>query len=254
LKFTIDSEKLEKALTKVQMKGKGISGSGFGNTSLGNYASLYLEGNVLSIWNGNNTVAVKLNLTVEGEEDGNVVIDTTKVSPYLKSFKDEIEFVVGDFIQLTTDTRKASIPLVVRHPQGDSISRMRGLLNHVSYEVMPRMLFTFGKSKFEACISLMQVPLRDAIKNCELVKTGVYKFNYHEEILSVSSRDGASNKYEETIEPFFNIGESATVEFSGPLYALFEKQQMVNIYLKDDFPILMVAEDRMLVKAPQING
>jgi len=100
----------------------------------------------------------------------------------------------------------------------------------------------------------MQVPLRDAIKNCELVKTGVYKFNYHEEILSVSSRDGASNKYEETIEPFFNIGESATVEFSGPLYALFEKQQMVNIYLKDDFPILMVAEDRMLVKAPQING
>ena len=231
MKFTIDSEKLEKALTKVQMKGKGISGSGFGNTSLGNYASLYLEGNVLSIWNGNNTVAVKLNLTVEGEEDGNVVIDTTKVSPYLKSFKDEIEFVVGDFI-----------------------SRMRGLLNHVSYEVMPRMLFTFGKSKFEACISLMQVPLRDAIKNCELVKTGVYKFNYHEEILSVSSRDGASNKYEETIEPFFNIGESATVEFSGPLYALFEKQQMVNIYLKDDFPILMVAEDRMLVKAPQING
>ena len=254
MKFTVDSEKLEKALTKVQMKGKGIGGSGFGNTSLGNYASLYLEGNVLSIWNGNNTVAVKLNLTVEGEEDGNVVIDTTKVSPYLKSFKDEIEFVVGDFIQLTTDTRKASIPLVVRHPQGDSISRMRGLLNHVSYEVMPRMLFTFGKSKFEAGISLMQVPLRDAIKNCELVKTGVYKFNYHEEILSVSSRDGASNKYEETIEPFFNIGESATVEFSGPLYALFEKQQMVNIYLKDDFPILMVAEDRMLVKAPQING
>tara|TARA_R100000734_G_C3316774_1_gene109443 strand:+ start:1887 stop:2651 length:765 start_codon:yes stop_codon:yes gene_type:complete len=254
LKFTIDSEKLLKALTQVQMKGKGISGSGFGNTSLGNYASLFLEGNVLSIWNGNNTVAVQLNLTVEGEENGVVVIDITKVAPYLKSFKEEVKFSVGDFIQLTTENRKASIPLVVRHPQEDSISRMRGLLNHVSYEVQPQMLFNFGKSKFEAGISLTQNQLVNAIKNCELVKTGVYKLNYHEQVLSISSRDGTSNKYEETVSPVFQLGESATVEFSGPLYSLFEKEQMVNVYLKDDFPILMVAEDRMLIKAPQING
>ena len=87
-----------------------------------------------------------------------------------------------------------------------------------------------------------------------MVKNGVYKFDYNENLLTVSSRENVTNKYEEVITPVFPMGEPATVEFSSPVYAFFEKDQMVNVYMKDEFPLLLVSNDRMLLKAPTVNG
>jgi len=254
MKFTINSKELEEALVSVQLKGKGVAGAGFGNTNLGNHAMLYLSNGTLSIWNGNTTVAVKVELPVEEGEDGEVCVDSSRLTPYLKAFKDDVTVNVGDFIQMTSGTKKASAPLVMNHPNADAISRMRGMISHITYQVQPNLLFRFGKSAFEGMVSLTLDQLKSAIKNCELVHTGIYKFNYHEQVLSISSRNGTTNKYEEAVTPVFQLGESATVEFSGPLYAIFKKDQMINIYMKDDFPILMVANDRLVLKAPQVNG
>ena len=33
-----------------------------------------------------------------------------------------------------------------------------------------------------------------------------------------------------------------------------EKDQMLNIYMKDEFPLLIVANDRILLKAPHIGA
>ena len=96
---------------------------------------------------------------------------------------------------------------------------------------------------------------KSAIKTCELVKSGIYKLDKNETI-TLSTRQSITNKYEETLTPLFitNPNEGATVEFSSPLYAFFEKDQMLNIYMKDEFPLLIVANDRILLKAPHIGA
>ena len=76
------------------------------------------------------------------------------------------------------------------------------------------------------------------------------------ETITLSTRQSITNKYEETLTPLFitNPNEGATVEFSSPLYAFFKKDQMLNIYMKDEFPLLIVANDRILLKAPHIGA
>ena len=102
--------------------------------------------------------------------------------------------------------------------------------------------------------NFMMAKLKSAIKNCELVKSGIYKFDYNNNILTVSSRENVMNKYEEVITPVFPMGEPATIEFSSAIYSFFEADQMLNIYMRDEFPLLVVSNDRILLKAPTING
>lgn len=253
--FTTESDKLSKALTSIQVKGKGSTSSGFGNTSLGSYVMLIVKDNTLSIWNGNNTFFVKIDMELTGEtNEGNCVVDATTLLPYLKTFGDTVTLKVGDFISLIGQSRKASIPIIVNHPNNDALVRIKNMLNHVVYEIQPQTLFNFGKSQFEGAFALTQPQLQSTIKSCELVKNGVYKFDYNENVLTVSSRENVTNKYEEVITPVFPTGEPATVEFSSPVYAFFNKDQMINVYMKDEFPLLLVSSDRLLLKAPTVNG
>ena len=255
MKFSIDSNTLKEALESVQVRGKGTTNSGFGSTNFGTYAYIVADTASIEVWNGNPTFCVKISLDAEIEEQGRVCVDSSTVIPYLKNFSgEEVNIEVGDFVLITCGTRKASIPLVVNHPNADALSRLQGMLVPVRYEVQPQTLFNFGKSKFEGAFTLTQNQLQDCLKACELVKSGVYKFDYNNNVLNVSTRQDVTNKYEETIEPVFPIGEPATVEFSSPIYSFFEKGQMLNIYMKDEFPLLVVANDRMLLKAPHISG
>lgn len=252
MKFEVDSNELKEALESIQVKGKGTTANGFGNTNLGQFAKLILHDNVLEIWNGNTTFAVKVSLTVQGQENGSVCVDSSMLLPYLKSFGD-ITFSVGDFILVTDGNKNASIPIVVNHPDDDALQRIRGMMSQIAYEPVLRNLFKFGQGQFEGVATVSEGVLKSAIKNCELVKTGVYKFDFNGDILNISSRDSATNKYDENITPTFTMGEPATVEFSSPVYAFFKKDQLINIYLKDEFPILLVANDRMLLKAPTMT-
>ena len=255
MKFEVDSNDLREALESVQVKGKGTTNSGFGSTNLGTYSCLYVKDGVLSVWNGSPSFCVKIDIPLEGESvNGDFCVDSTKVIPYLKSFGGTVNFSVGDFITLIGTNRTASIPLVVLHPNADAINRLKNMLSHVSHEIQPRTLFNFGKAKFEGAFVITQAQFKDAIKNCELVKSGVYKLDYNNNILTVSTRQDATNKYEEVITPVFPIGEPATVEFSSPVYSFFKSDQMINVYMKDDYPLLLVSNDRMLMKAPHISG
>ena len=229
MKFTIDSDTLKKALESVQVKGKGTTSGGFGNTNFGSYAYIVADTASIEIWNGNPTFCVKIVIDANVEEQGRVCVDSSAVVPYLKNFSGEdIVFSVGDFVLINCGTKKASIPLVVNHPNADAISRLQNMLNPISYEIQPQTLFNFGKSKFEGAFTLTQRQLQDSIKACELVKSGVYKFDFNKGLLNISTRQNVTNKYEETITPAFPTGEPATVEFSSPIYAFFEKDQILS--------------------------
>ena len=237
MKFTVDSAKLKEALESLQVKGKALNNNGFTTTNIGSYVYMRLIDNSLSIWNGNPTFVV-----------------SNTILPYLKTFGDSICFSVGDFISLTSGHRSASLPVVVNHPNMDAITRLSGMITHVSYQPQPLLLFNFGKSKFEGAFTLTHKQFTSCIKNCELVRSGVYKLDFNESVVKYSTRQNIQNKYEETLTPVFQIGEPATIEFSGPLYAFFKKEQLLNFYVKDEFPLLVVAEDRLLIKAPYVNG
>jgi len=254
MKFSIESEELKEALESLQVRGKHLSGSGFTNSTIGQYAYLSLSENQLTLYNGDATFIVSITLEVTGTKDGQVVLDSHTVLPYLKSFSGPVAFTVNDFISVSSGSKKASIPLVVNHPNETVLERAKNLLNHVSYQPQPETLFTFGKSKFEGAFTLPQRVFQDCLRNCELVKSGVYKLDYNDNLSTFSTRTNVQNKYSETIEPMFNLGESGTIEFSGPLYAFFKKDQLLNFYSKDEFPLLIVSDDRMLLKAPYING
>ena len=254
MKFTIESEEFKEALESLQVKGKTLTSSGFTSGNIGSYVYMNLEGNSLNIWNGNTTFVVNINLEVAGETNGTVITDGNTILPYLKAFVGRVSFSVGDFITITTGQKGASIPIVVNHPNMVAIDRLSKMVTHVSYQPQPQMLFNFGKAKFEGAFTLTHKQFTSCIKTCELVKSGVYKLDYNNNLPKFSTRQDVQNKYEETLTPVFTLGEPATIEFSGPLYAFFKKEQLLNFYVKDEFPLLVVAEDRLLIKAPYVNG
>lgn len=254
MKFTVDSAKLKEALESLQVKGKALGNSGFSSTNIGSYVYMHLNGNSLNLWNGNPTFVVNINLEVEGDTDGTVIADSNMVLPYLKTIGENTCFSVEDFISIASGRKGASIPIVVNHPNMDAITRLSGMVTHVSYQPQPVMLFNFGKSKYEGAFTLTNKQFTSCIKTCELVKSGVYKLDFNNGVSKFSTRQSVQNKYEETLTPVFALGEPATIEFSGPLHSFFKKEQLLNFYVKDEFPLLIVAEDRLLIRAPYVNG
>ena len=50
-----------------------------------------------------------------------------------------------------------------------------------------------------------------------------------------------------------SVGESSTVIFSGPLHKFFNKDEIINIFIGDNQPIIMVTENSALIRAPRLG-
>jgi len=252
LKFTVDSTELEKALSNMQVRGKHLTTSGFGNSNIGSYVYLSLEDNTLKLYNGDNTFMVILSITVEGEINGSTIFDAQSVINYLKTCSGNISIEAGDSISLVQPNNVRNMPRVILHPSMDSINNIKNMIDHIQYEAQPNTLFTFGKKSFEGSFTLSQKQFKDAIKACELVNSGIYKLDFNETV-AITSRQ-INDIFSTQLTPVFFNGEPATIDFSGPLYAFFGTDQLLNFYMRDEFPLLIVANDRMLIKAPYVNG
>ena len=253
MKFTVSAKELEQAIESIRVKGKSLTSKGFGNGTMGDYIYIVLEGNVLSIINGSAIFMAKISLPVVGEENGNCVVDATVVLPYLKSCKGNITVAGGDFISISQTGKRASLPKVVNHPAMDALENSLDRTKEITWSAVLDKLPTFGKTTFEGAFSLTSEQFKSCIKNCELVKSGVYRLDFNKETATFSSQQNVQNRYTETITPVAALGEAATLDYTSPLQNFFDKEQLLNFYVKDDFPLLIVAEDRMILKAPQIG-
>ena len=253
MKFTVSAKELEQAIESIRVKGKSLTSKGFGNGTMGDYIYIVLEGNVLSIINGSAIFMAKISLPVVGEENGNCVVDATVVLPYLKSFKNNITVAGGDFISISQTGKRASLPKVVNHPAMDALENSLDRTKEITWSAVLDKLPTFGKTTFEGAFSLTSEQFKSCIKNCELVKSGVYRLDFNKETATFSSQQNVQNRYTETITPVAALGEAATLDYTSPLQNFFDKEQLLNFYVKDDFPLLIVAEDRMILKAPQVG-
>tara|TARA_R110000744_G_scaffold113275_8_gene212292 strand:+ start:2354 stop:3097 length:744 start_codon:yes stop_codon:yes gene_type:complete len=247
MKFQVDSKLIEKALDDIQGKGK----YGVSNSVLDNCVYISLEGNTLELWNADSTLSLTIDLEVEGEEDGNFVFDARTLLPFVKKFTGTTGFIAEDRLTVSCNNQEVILPRIVAHSNMNAITRIKGMLEHITYEEEPETLFMFGPSKYEAAFTLHADDFKKTMGLCELIKSGVYRLDYAEEGAVISSQTSANNRYQENIPISNAVGDAATVEWSGPLHKFFNGK--INVYLKDDFPILLVGEDRKLIRAPHVS-
>ena len=255
MKFTVDAKELVKALTDIQLKGKYFNGASLTNNTLIEYFYAKLHNNTLSLWNCDsiNSLIVRVNITVEGDEDGTVVGETGELLKYLKKFSGDVVVNCGDIITMTNNNSKLSQPTIANHPNRYTLNRMGQHVLNTHFEENLETLFNFNKEKYEGAFQLDSNTFSETMKLCELIGSGVYHLNYEHDKnkLSLSSATNNSNKFETSIELEGNIGESATLDFSSPLHVLFDNE-MLNFYVKDDFPMLIISENKLLIKAPHL--
>jgi len=253
--FNVDANILLNAMEDIQGKGLYLGDKGFSNSKLTPYVFMELEGNNLTLWNGDTTCGLKLSLEVEGHGDGSFTGSADTIVPYLKKFgKETVAVSYSDFLSITCDGKYDSVPAAIQHPNFDAITRIRQMVSKVTFETIPQTIFDFGSKKFEGGFQLTSEKFADAISGCELVKSGIYLLDYVDGSVSISSDNGTAAKFSQSIRPTVAIGEPATLQFSGPLHKFFKDQPIINFYVKDDFPLLIVGPSKIAVKAPHTRG
>ena len=126
MKFSVSAKELQKAIESIQVRGKNLTSKGFSSSTMGDYFYMVLEGNNLSIVNASPIFLAKIDITVEGEENGETVASAITVIPYLKSFSDTITLSVSDYILITQNTRKASLPKSRKSSVNGGFERING--------------------------------------------------------------------------------------------------------------------------------
>lgn len=254
MKIIIEAKELSELIESVALKGRYFDGGESKNGMLSAHAYLVVSENRLQIWNADNTTICGLNhdlaeATHVSVENGSAVVDVKKTVKYLKGFTGAVTVEANDFLHISNESSNATLPLVVEHshqPMIDMLIEFEKTVRDVNV-TFP----TFRRTTFETKLHVSSHALSEATKGCDVINTARYKFDYNDNIFTMSSIKTDLDKYETTIQPMTRDGEPSTVEFTGFFHGFFKT--VVNIYLKDDSPILFVSPTRILLKAPYMD-
>jgi len=243
-------------IESVALKGKYNSGDTSKNGQLSNYAWLISDSEYLHAYNADTTTICAARVPNEGIATASWIVDIEKTVKYLKAFSGEVTLLVGDYLTITqteTQTATAKVPLVSEHPHNDYIGRIVTFTNDMRSDTPSwgDELPIFGKTQFEAEIVISEDELARASSVCDVVNIARYKFNFDDEVLTMSSTKTMNETIDTNVEYTIAEGDSATVEFNGQ-FAKF-LNGAVRLYLKDDAPVLFVTTNRLLLKAPYLN-
>lgn len=264
MKFTISSKTLIEHLEIIMMKGKYFQSEGAKSGFLTNYAVLDIAhvnaNNKMEIYNADTSTACMISIPVSGTvEVGQCVVDINKTVSFLKPFGSEVIITISDFITIEDNsdgaTKKATLPKVLSHDGMGLIAKMMNFSNSWNYNDVTSSMPTFSKTTFDTCVQTLATDIVPIAKSCEVVGVAKYRFDFDnstEGLLKISSTKTEVEKYEGSLIPLTHDGECATVEFTGNFYKFLDG--LVRIYMKDDAPILMVCQNRMLLKAPYLSG
>lgn len=255
MKIIIEAKELSKLIESVALKGKYFDGGESKNGMLSAHAYLVVNGNILQIWNADNTTICGLKQDLEESthadtESGSAVVDIKKTVKYLKGFTGLVTIEANDFLYISNESSNATLPLVVEHshqPMIDMLIEFEKTVRDVNV-TFP----TFRRTTFETKLHVLSDVLTAATKGCDVINTARYKFDYNNNILKMSSIKTDLDKYETTVITLTRDGEPSTVEFTGFFHGFFDLTA-VNIYLKDDSPVLFVSPNRILLKAPYMD-
>ena len=210
MKIIMEAKKISELLESVRLRGRYFDGVESKISELSPYAYMSLNGQILEVWNADNTTVCGIRETIEGDEleNGIAVLDIKKTVNYLKGFNDEVTFEANDFLYISDD------------------------------------------SSFETKLHVYASDLSKATNGCDVINTARYKFDYNETFKMSTIRNDL-DKYETEITLITSDGEPSTVEFTGFFHGFFNT--VLNIYLKDEAPVLFVSPNRILLKAPYLD-
>ena len=248
MKFTVDSKEFVKGLELISLKGKYATTSGFKGSKLSDCVDIRVDERVTLI-NADSATVVSKVVDADIDSKGQAIIEIGSLIKYLKKMP-TATISVEDVVSITSGTRRATIPIVVVHPDISIISMLTESKHTFNWEEP----VTFGRrgAEYSTAIQLSAETFSTAISSCEVVGSGLYKLDIKNGVLEISSKHGAE-EYSEHITPMNVMGEDATVEFSAPIHNLF-KDGIINIYFNDDSPITIISADAQLVRAPRITG
>jgi len=256
MKIIIEAKELSKLIESVALKGRYFDGGESKNGMLSAHAYLVVNENTLQVWNADNTTICGLNHSLDETtqndiESGSAVVDIKKTVKYLKGFIGVVTVEANDFLYISSESSNATLPLVVEHSHQPMINML------IDFEKTVRdvnVTFpTFRRTTFETKLHLLSDTLTAATKGCDVINTARYKFDYNiNNTLTMSSIKTDLDKFETVVPTITRDGEPSTVEFTGFFHGFFELTA-VNIYLKDDSPILFVSPNRILLKAPYMD-
>jgi len=251
----INNKTLTNALEDVWMKGKYHNGESAKNSQLTNYALLeLLDDNEMHLYNADNQTICRVSVPVIRQTetmDGTnmVVVEIDKILKYLKTFtSDTVRLEAVDYILLQSEGggKRASLPLVVNHPNATMIARIQG------FTITPENP-VFSSVTFESVITTGSNILTDAVKTCDVINNAKYLFNTDGVTLHISSRKTDIDMVDVEVSTLTINGDPSTVEVTGQFHKFFRGSVPVTIYLKDESPIIWASEDRILIKAPYIT-
>lgn len=251
LRFRLDNKKFIDALNLITLRGKYPSGTSHRMKSLSDYVYIVGTENYLEFYNADNTASCSYKISNREivTSSGECILDILKTLKYLKTFSGEVNVNVGDYVTLTTENKTAKIPYVVSHP-------CYAMIEHIRYLKLPidGSMPTFGKekTKFEAQITLEAGNLFDAAKSCEVIGKGRCLLDFNGTSFLMSSPQDGIESIRIEVPILSHLGDEATVELAGPFAQFLDGPTI--IYLKDDFPVLFISPNKMLIKAPRISG
>lgn len=259
MQIQVNKQDIIEAMKNVELKGKWATTSGLSSKSLGKYIQFQLRDNHLLLINSDeSTTAIKVIEVETEDEEGSFVLDIEMMKKYLSKMNDDIHFEIGNTIVMKSDGKRATMPIVVEHPFGGRIERFVAQLPQINFDERLQSIPTIGNIDFNCGIQLTGEEFHDAIDACEIVNNGVYKLDFKEgdEVSRpkfIISSEQTISSYREEVAFSNVIGEGATVLFSGPMHKFFGKKDVINIFIGDDQPIVMITENSALVRAPRLG-
>jgi len=252
MQIIIDSKKIVDALTQMQMKGKYYVGGQTKVSSIGSNVVMVVSGNNLTLYNANHVAVCRQTLNVNARVEGECAVDSDKLISQMKAFKGTVTIDAGEYLTISQGNSKMKMPLLLNHSSPAGIAQAKTLNMPNSVPVI-----IGRKTEIKTRLLTSWVHLSDAVKGCDVLGIGRYKFDYdeHAEVLKLSSDKTANESFSTNVDCGEVEGEGATVEITGPFLSFFDKADMINIYLRDDSPMMFASNGgaKILVKAPYIG-
>ena len=257
MQIEVKKKDIIEALKNVELKGKWASTGGLSSKSLGNYIHFQMQDNNLLLVNSDESTTVIKSISVDTEDEGSFVLEIDTLKKYLSKMNEDISLTVGDTVVMQSDGKRATMPIVVHHPFEGRVNRFieRWPLN---FDNDLEEVLKLGVVDVRCGVQVTGEEFHNAIDGCEILNNGIYKLDFHEsDDLSnpkfIISSSATVSAYREEMVISNSVGESSTVIFSGPLHKFFNKDEIINIFIGDNQPIIMVAENSALIRAPRLG-
>ena len=255
MNIQIHNTKLINALKKIRVKGKYFTGGTTKNGSMGNYVVIAASSKGVSLYNANHISMCRIQIPEEDvsvNRAGEVTLDIDKFIAHLNGFgRDTLVDINGDdYLEIGGPSGLSKMPLMLNHPMPAGINSIQNFT--IAHKVSCRV----GKTELTTRLRVSPAILNPIIKGCKVIDIGRYKLDYDDsrENFTISTTKSATESFSANVNLIEQEGDSATVEFSGPFMEFFDPSVELNIYLRDDSPVVFYNNLELLIKAPFIEG